>query len=76
MVEDGQTRDSMTHGVSHFGAGCFQTIRNPVGHLPNEEHELTEQGALERLATLSLFAGWIDQAVLVTVEAKPDAADD
>jgi hypothetical protein len=37
---------------------------------------LTEQGALERLAALSLFAGWIDQAVLVTVEAKPDAADD
>jgi hypothetical protein len=76
MVEDDQTRDSMTQGVSHFGAGCFQAIRNPVGHLPNEEHDLTEQGALERLAALSLFAGWIDQAVLATVEDKPAAAGD
>ncbi len=63
-IEDNQTRDSMTQGVSHFGAGCFQAIRNPVGHLPNEEHELTEQDALERLAALSLFARWIDQAFL------------
>jgi DNA-binding CsgD family transcriptional regulator len=70
MIDDDQTRESMTQGVSAFGAGCFQAIRNPVGHLPNEEHELTEQGALERLAALSLFARWIDQAILA-VESAP-----
>lgn len=64
-VEDEQTRESMRDGVMNFGAGCFMAIRNPVGHLPNEEHELTEQEALERLAALSLLARWIDQANVV-----------
>jgi uncharacterized protein (TIGR02391 family) len=61
-IEDGQTRESMRQGVMSFGTGCFQAIRNPVGHLPNEQHELSEQEALERLAALSLLARWIDQA--------------
>lgn len=65
-VGDDQTRESMRQGAMDFGAGCFMAIRNPVGHLPNEEHELTEQHALERLAALSLFARWIDQADLCT----------
>lgn len=65
-IEDEQTRTSVQQGVMSFGAGCFQAIRNPVGHLPNEEHELTEQEALERLAALSLLARWIDQATLET----------
>ncbi|HEX8117311.1 MAG TPA: TIGR02391 family protein, partial [Pyrinomonadaceae bacterium] len=34
-VEDDQTRESLRQGVMAFGAGCFQAIRNPVGHLPN-----------------------------------------
>jgi hypothetical protein len=51
-----------------FGAGCFQAIRNPVGHLPNEEHELTEQEALERLAAFSLLARWIQEATLETTD--------
>lgn len=33
-IEDERTRDSMTQGALHFGIGCFQAIRNPVGHLP------------------------------------------
>jgi len=66
-IEDDQTRDSMRDGVMNFGAGCFMAIRNPVGHLPNDEHELTEQEALERLAALSLLARWIDQANVVAV---------
>ncbi len=64
-VEDEQTRESMRMGAMSFGVGCFQAIRNPVGHLPNEAHELTEQEALERLAAWSLFARWVDQATLV-----------
>jgi hypothetical protein len=45
----------MRQGVMDFGTGCFAAIRNPVGHLPNEEVELTQQTALVRLATLSLL---------------------
>jgi hypothetical protein len=54
----------------NFGAGCFMAIRNPVGHLPNDEHELTEQEALERFAALSLLARWIDQAGVTAAEAS------
>ena len=62
FVADDQTRESMREGVMNFGAGCFMAIRNPLGHLPNDEHELDEQDALERLAALSLLARWIEQA--------------
>ena len=65
-ITDEQTQESMRQGVMSFGAGCFQAIRNPVGHLPNEENELTEQEALERLAALSLLARWIDEAEVVS----------
>ena len=64
-IKDEQTRESMRQGVMSFGAGCFQAIRNPVGHLPNEEHELSEQAALERLAAFSLLARWIEDADLL-----------
>ena len=57
-----QTAKSMRQGVMDFGAGCFAAIRNPIGHLPNDEVELDEQTALERLAALSLLARWIDEA--------------
>lgn len=68
-IEDEQTRDSLRDGAMNFGAGCFQAIRNPVGHLPNDEHELSEQQALERLAAWSLLARWIDDAEVVTAGA-------
>lgn len=61
-IADEQTRKSMRQGVMDFGAGCFAAIRNPLGHLPNDEVELGEQTALERLAALSLLARWIDEA--------------
>lgn len=64
-IEDEQTRESMREGAMNFGAGCFMAIRNPIGHLPNDEHELSEQEALERLAALSLLARWIDQAEVI-----------
>lgn len=63
-LADEQSRESLRQGVMSFGAGSFQAIRNPVGHLPNEELELTEQTALERLASLSLLARWIDEAAI------------
>jgi hypothetical protein len=66
MIEDEKTRESLTQGALSFGVGCFQAIRNPVGHLPNEMNELTEQEALERLAAWSLLARWIDQANVVS----------
>lgn len=52
----------MRGGVSDFGSGCLRAIRNPLGHLPNDEVEMTEQEALERLAALSLLARFIDEA--------------
>lgn len=61
-IADDQTKESMRQGAMNFGAGCFAAIRNPLGHLPNDEVELDEQTALERLAALSLFARWIDEA--------------
>lgn len=66
-VADEQTRKSLRQGVMEFGAGCFGAIRNPLGHLPNDELELDEQTALERLAALSLLARWIDEADIESV---------
>jgi uncharacterized protein (TIGR02391 family) len=69
-IEDEQTRESMRGGTLEFGSGCFRAIRNPVGHLPNDEIEMTEQEALERLAALSLLARFIDDADVVEAQ-KP-----
>lgn len=66
-ITDEQTRESMRQGVMNFGAGCFGAIRNPLGHLPNDEVELPEQIAVEQLAALSLLARWIDDADLAAV---------
>ncbi|WP_280376526.1 TIGR02391 family protein [Nocardia wallacei] len=65
-ISNDQTAKSMRIGVLDFGAGCFGAIRNPIGHLPNDEVELDEQSALERLCALSLLARWIDEADVVT----------
>jgi Protein of unknown function (Hypoth_ymh) len=61
-IDNKQTLDSMTTGVMNFGVGCFMAIRNPIGHLPDDQHDLTEQEALEQLAAWSLFARWIERA--------------
>ncbi|MFD3431354.1 TIGR02391 family protein [Nocardia fluminea] len=65
-ISNEQTAKSMRIGVMDFGAGCFGAIRNPIGHLPNDEVELDEQSALERLCALSLLTRWIEEADLVT----------
>lgn len=67
-IADKQTSESTRQGVMAFGVGCFQAIRNPLGHLPNDELELSEQEGLERLASLSLFARWIEEAEVEGVE--------
>ncbi|MRH93587.1 hypothetical protein GFY24_40410 [Nocardia sp. SYP-A9097] len=64
VVSSDQTAESMRRGVMEFGSGCFSAIRNPLGHLPNDEIELTEHTALERLCAFSLFARFIDDADL------------
>ncbi|MEV5832866.1 TIGR02391 family protein [Nocardia sp. NPDC052112] len=63
-ISNDQTAESMRRGVMDFGAGCFGAIRNPIGHLPNDEVELDEQSALERLCALSLLVRWIEEADL------------
>jgi hypothetical protein len=55
-IEDENTRESVRGGTLEFGSGCFRAIRNPVGHLPNDEIEVTGQEAFERLAALSLHS--------------------
>jgi hypothetical protein len=67
-ITNEQTRDSVTVGAMNFGVGCFMAIRNPIGHLPDDQHDITEQEALEQLAAWSLFARWIDRA---TVNTEP-----
>jgi uncharacterized protein (TIGR02391 family) len=67
-IADQQTRDSVTAGALQFGVGCFMATRNPIGHRPDDEHEMTEQEALEQLAAWSLFTRWIERAT-VSVEA-------
>lgn len=66
-ITDVQTAESVRQGVMAFGTGCFQAIRNPIGHLPNDQVELDEQTALERLAALSLLARWVDEASVESV---------
>lgn len=48
---------SMRSGLRLFAPGVFLAIRNPATH---ETDEMPRQAALERLATLSLLAHWID----------------
>jgi hypothetical protein len=67
-IADQQTRDSVTAGVLQFGVGCFMATRNPIGHRPDDESEMTEQEALEQLAAWSLFARWIDRATVTTTD--------
>jgi len=67
MPDDGgETYKSIQAGVASFGAGCFMAIRDPLAHLPDDEIDLSEQDALERLAALSLFARWINDATVET----------
>lgn len=58
--DGGSTAKSLRRGIRMLGEGCFAALRNPVSHDPIVDVE--EVIALERLATLSLLARWIDEA--------------
>lgn len=51
----------MNSGLLAFAPGVQMTIRNSAAHGLGE---LDEQSALERLATLSLLARWVDECDL------------
>jgi hypothetical protein len=62
------TWKSRLQGALDFGAGCFEGIRNPASH--EFKLDLPEQVALEQLTALSLFARWIDECDVETVEIE------
>ncbi|WP_328849486.1 TIGR02391 family protein [Micromonospora zamorensis] len=62
--DDPDNFKSVHVGAVNLGCGLFGAVRNPVAHLPDDEHDLTEQEALECLAAFSLFARWIDRATV------------
>lgn len=53
---------SMNDGLRQLAPGVQMTIRNNAAH---DTDQMDEQHALERLATLSLLARWIDECELV-----------
>jgi hypothetical protein len=59
--DGGKTATSHRRGVRCFAEGWFAGVRNPTAH---EVTELEETEALERLASLSLLARWVDGASL------------
>ena len=65
MENDGSdTYKSVQRGAMTFAEGVFAGIRNPLSH--EADQELTEQEALEYLATLSVLARWVDRAQVET----------
>jgi uncharacterized protein (TIGR02391 family) len=57
---------TMNDGLRQFSAGANMVIRNPATH---DQKDLTEQEALERLATMSVLAHLVDKC---TVEAADE----
>lgn len=53
-------------GAINLGQGLFSGVRNPLNHVGAED--LTEQEALETLASWSLFARWVDRSEVVRDE--------
>ena len=53
---------SRQNGGAHFGAGCFEGLRNPVAH--EHELQLPKQVALEQLAAFSVLARWVEQCAV------------
>lgn len=66
MKDDGSdTYKSVQRGAMTFAEGVFAGIRNPLSH--EAGHELSEQEALEYLASLSVLARWVDAASVEAV---------
>lgn len=59
---------NMTDGLRFFGPGVQMMIRNPATH---GKTQMTPQEGLERLATLSLLARWVEQCDLVADSDTP-----
>jgi uncharacterized protein (TIGR02391 family) len=57
-----KTVASIYAGISAYGKGLFQAVRNPLAHEEPGVMALAEQEALECLAAFSLLARWIDRA--------------
>ena len=57
-----KTVTSIYAGISAFGKGLFQSVRNPLAHEAPGAMASGEQEALESLAAFSLLARWIDRA--------------
>ncbi|MGP8160418.1 MAG: TIGR02391 family protein [Candidatus Dormibacteria bacterium] len=58
--DGGRTALSMRRGVMAFAEGCYAALRNPPSHDPQDE--LSEQEALEQLASFSVLARWVSRA--------------
>ncbi|WP_392452706.1 TIGR02391 family protein [Corynebacterium dentalis] len=66
MRDDGSdTYKSVQRGAMALAEGVFAGIRNPLSH--EIDQELSEQEALEYLASLSVLARWVDQSDLEAV---------
>lgn len=63
---------AMNDGLRQFAAGVQLTIRNGAVHGAGE---VAEQHALERLATLSLLARWVEDCELVEYRGEPREGD-
>lgn len=64
-VQEDRDVKSMNDGLRQFAPGVQMTIRNSAAH---STEQMTEQDALERLATLSLLARWVDECDRLDVE--------
>jgi len=67
--DSSKTYEGVQRGAMQFAEGIFAGIRNPLAH--EDEHDLTEQQALEYLAALSVLARWVDDATVEKVEGMP-----
>lgn len=65
--DGGKTAKSVRRGIVALAEACYGAIRNPASHDPIGNVE--EVIALEQLATISLLARWIDEAIVVRAEA-------
>jgi uncharacterized protein (TIGR02391 family) len=59
-----QSERSAHSGYAHFVRGVVGAFRNPTAHKPKIEFPLTEEDALDMLATISMVHRRLDQAVV------------
>ncbi|MEU4285677.1 TIGR02391 family protein [Nocardiopsis dassonvillei] len=57
---------SLQEGVKFYGVGCFRAIRNPASH--KEFTNWGEQEAMEYLSSFSVFARWISDSEIYSVD--------